>query len=594
MRGDCGSPARASVYLRAPSTRPMLRSALARLAACLLCALAPAVAAQGISSDTPRRAVAPALAITDARVVVAPGQVLDRATVVVRDGRIEAVGAGAAVPFDARVIEGDSLTVYAAFVDAFGWAGIDKPDDPDDYEGDRDAPPPERAGITPGRDARELFDGTDGTVKALREAGFGAAHVVPRDGLFSGEGAVVLLRELGRAETSQSLALTPPLSAVLRIDAASGVYPTTPMSVLATQRELIENARRARAAADAPRTGLDRLRFEPTLDALMPVIDGDRRVFYAVGSALGGFRALRASGEMGLSPTLVGVPDAAPLLGKLRDGGLAFVAPLALPDTVKADSTARARALPTTTSPGGASFVSDRRTLSTTDLADERTTLVVQQRAAVRRAEASPAAVAGAGIPLAFGTLDVKPKDILPNVRRMIAAGLSERDALAALTTGPAAVLGLSDALGTVERGRLGNLLVTTGDVFSDSTAIRHVVIEGQLTTLDADGAPAGDPDAEVTAVGTWDLTVSTPGGDQTGAFTLTGSGSDLSGSVTIDGEEMPMTSVTLAGNSLTFVFTAPEVGDVTVTGIITDNELDGTASLSMGAFPLTATRRPE
>ena len=573
----------------------MLRPVFARLAACLvLAALVPAVAAQGIASDTPRRAVAPALAITDARVVVAPGRVLDRATVVVRDGRIEAVGPNVAVPFDARVVPGDSLTVYAAFVDAFGWAGIDKPDDPDDYEGDRDAPPPERAGIVPGRDARALFDATDGTVKALREAGFGAAHIVPRDGLFSGEGAVVLLRELGRHETSQSLALTPPVSAVMRIATARGVYPTTPMSVLATQRQAIENARRAQAAADSPRTGLDRLRFDPTLEALMPLIDGERRLFYHVGNALGGFRALRATEEMRLTPTLVGVPDAAPLLAKLEARGLSFVAPLALPDTVKADSTALARALPTTTSPGGASFVSDRRTVSTTDLADERTTLVVQQRAAVRRAEASPAAVAAAGVPLSFGTLDVKPKDVMANLRRMIAAGLSPDDALAALTTGPAAVLGLGDALGTVEPGRLGNLLVTTGDVFSDSTDIRYVVIEGMLTTLDTDDAPAGDPNAEVTAAGTWDLTVNTPGGDQTGSFTLTGSGSDLEGSTTIDGETMPMSSVTLEGNSLTFVFTAPDVGDVTVTGIITGDELEGTASLAMGSFPLTATRRPE
>ena len=295
---------------------------------------------------------------------------------------------------------------------------------------------------------------------------------------------------------------------------------------------------------------------------------------------------------MDLDPVLVGVADAAPLVAKLRDGRVSVVAPLALPDTVKADSAAALAELPAA-SPGGVSFVSDRRTLATTDLESERSALVVQQRAAVRRAEGSAAALAAAGVPLAFGTLDAKPKDVRANVRRMIAAGLSADDALAALTTGPATLLGLADVLGTVEAGRLGNLIVSTGDVFADSTETRYVIVEGVAHEIKG-AAPAGDPNAVVTAVGTWDLTVATPGGDQTGTFTLSGAGTDLDGSTTIGGETLPMSSVTLVGNSLTFVFTAPDFGDVTMTGIIAGDEIEGTASLVMGSFPLTATRRPD
>ena len=516
---------------------------------------------------------------------------LERATVVVRDGRIEAVG-DVAVPFDARVVEGDSLTVYAGFVDAFGQTGIPAPDETGDYEGDRDAPPRELAGIVPDTDARALFDPTDGRVEAMREAGFGAAHVAPREGLLSGEGSVVVLRELGRSENAGSLVLAGPLSAVMRIDTAPGVYPATPMAVLATLRETVENARRARAArADA--RGFARLAADPALDALGPLLDGERRLFFVADSYLDGFRALRASAEMDLAPVLVGVPDAAPLLDKLGEAPVPVVAPLALPDTVKADSAALAVDLPTTASPGGVSFVSDRRTMSVEALGAERTALTVQRRAAVRRAEASPAALAAAGVPLAFGTLGVKPADVLPNLRRMVAAGLSPDDALAALTTGSADVLGLASVLGTVEPGKLGNLVVTTGDLFADSTAIRYVVVEGALTELDADEAPAGDPDAVVTAVGTWDLIVSTPGGDQTGTFELSGEGDSLAGSVTIDGETIPFDAVTLVGNSLTMTFAAPDVGDVTVSGIITDDEFEGTAELAFGSFPFTATRRP-
>ena len=104
-----------------------LRIGLAALAMLLVL---PTVSAQGVSETTPRRPVTTAVALTNARVVQAPGRVLDRATIVIRDGRIIAVGADAEVPFDARVIEADSFTVYAGFVDALGYAGVPKPEDP--------------------------------------------------------------------------------------------------------------------------------------------------------------------------------------------------------------------------------------------------------------------------------------------------------------------------------------------------------------------------------------------------------------------------------------------------------------------------------
>src|SRR5690625_3851735 len=54
-----------------------------------------------------------ALAITNARIVQAPGQVIDRGTVVVRNGLIEAVGSRGDIPVDARILEADTLVVYA-------------------------------------------------------------------------------------------------------------------------------------------------------------------------------------------------------------------------------------------------------------------------------------------------------------------------------------------------------------------------------------------------------------------------------------------------------------------------------------------------
>lgn len=571
-----------------------VRSSLAALAA-LVCLALPA-RAQGVSGDTPLRPSTRAVALTNARVVVAPGQVLDRATVIVRDGRIVAVDDDADVPFDARVVEADSFTVYAGFVDALGYAGVPEPEDLGDFDGDRGDPPRERAGIVPDRDVRALFDPGQGRIGQLRKAGFTAAHVAPRDGLLSGQGALVLLRDLGRGESPEDLVLTEPISVVARIDTAPGVYPSTPMGVLAVMRETVENVRRrraGRAAYDEAQDGAARPRYDPTLDALEPLLDGDRQFVFVADGWLDAFRALRASEEMELAPVLAGVPDAAPLVDRLRRSGTAVFAPLALPDTIKADSAARALVQPTTT-PGGASFVSDRRTFSYEDLDDEQVALTGQRLAAIARTEASPSVLAQNEVPFAFATLEVEPGKVHGNLRRMVAAGLSPDDALAALTTAAAELLGYERELGTVEPGKLANLVVTTGDLFADSTEIRHVFVEGIGYEVEADAPEGADPDAVVQAVGTWDFEATTPGGSQEGTFTIEGTPGSLSGSISSDGTD-PFTSVTLEGNALTLSFTSDEIGAVTITGIITDDTFSGTAEVAgLGSIPFTATRRPE
>lgn len=588
---------RGADYLRTASTpaRMIRRVCLAAVAVCLV---TPLASAQGISSDTPLRPVTRAVAITDARVVVSPGRVLERATVLIRDGRIERVGAGLAVPFDAQHIEGDSLTVYAGFVDAFGNGGVPKPDDPERFEGDRGDPPRELAGITPDRDVRELFDVEDARIGQLRAVGFTAAHIAPRDGLFAGQGTVVLMRDLQRGEHPDAVMLTEPLSMIAQIDTAPGVYPTTPMGVLSVMRETVENTRRrgaARQAFDRSAEGASRPRYDPTLDAVQMLIDGDRQLVFVAGSWLDAFRALRASEEMGLSPILAGIPDAAPLLGRLTEAGRPMIAPLALPDTVKADSSALAVALPSTT-PGGSSFVSDRRTVSYADLDNETSALTLQKRAAVAASEASPGRLAAADVTFAFGTFDVKPGDVWANLRRMIAAGLSEDDALAALTTAPAEMLGLSRELGTVEVGRLGNLVVTDGPLFSDSTAIRWVFVEGiEYEIKAADRPKPSDPNAVVQVLGTWDFEAQTPAGDQSGTFTIEGAPGSYTGSITSNGSTDPFNSVTVAGNALTVSFTNEDMGALTMTGVITDAEFAGSiAAGAFGSLPVTATRRPE
>jgi imidazolonepropionase-like amidohydrolase len=91
------------------------------------------------------------------------------------------------------------------------------------------------------------------------------------------------------------------------------------------------------------------------------------------------------------------------------------------------------------------------------------------------------AALFRAGIPVALSSYGLeRPRDFRDRIMASIAAGLPADEALRALTVTPARVLGLERVLGTVESGKLANLVVTDGDLFSRNTRIRHVFVEGQ------------------------------------------------------------------------------------------------------------------
>src|SRR5690606_34226182 len=73
------------------------------------------------------------------------------------------------------------------------------------------------------------------------------------------------------------------------------------------------------------------------------------------------------------------------------------------------------------------------------------------------------------GIPFAFGTHSIKSGEFMKNIRLLIENGLSEEGALAALTTNAARILGMNQITGSIEKGNLANLVITTDSLFKKS-----------------------------------------------------------------------------------------------------------------------------
>jgi imidazolonepropionase-like amidohydrolase len=93
------------------------------------------------------------------------------------------------------------------------------------------------------------------------------------------------------------------------------------------------------------------------------------------------------------------------------------------------------------------------------------------------------AALLKAGVPVALASFGgASGASFRDRIGLAIAAGLSADDALRAVTVTPAALLGITAAVGTIEVGKLANVVVVSGnDLFAAGTPIKHVFVEGRL-----------------------------------------------------------------------------------------------------------------
>ena len=572
----------------------------------LLAGLAISPAAHAQDDDLP--VVTRTVAITNARVVQAPGDVLEGATIVLRDGLIEAVGANVDVPYDAHRIAGDSLTVYAGFIDGLSHAGVETPDLDTSVDVDNpDDPPMDRAGIQPDRSVRRMLTPDASSLTKLREVGFTTAHVVPEGQMLPGTGAIVQLA----GDSGDAMILTDAPALFFQHEGAVSswpnvVAPSTPMAVISTMRDLVRETRRRQMMADAyaqSPQGRQRPPTDPVHDALVPLVEGTQPLAVYVEDPLDLHRTLALRSELDLPMMLTGLNGAFEAIGALQDADLPLFLTLDLPEPpddaeTEADSTAADSTAAEPDSPviddEGTFFASDVRVRSYEDMETEAALLRARRDSVQAQYERTPATLRDAGLSFGFTTKDVKAGDIRANLRTMVEQGLSEDDALAALTTTAAAQLGLSEQLGTVEAGKIANLVVTDGNYFADDTAIRYVFVDGHRFEIDA-GEAEGEVTGEVAAVaGTWDYEIESPQGTLSGTIELEESGGGLEGTISspTGQDDADLESVSFDGTTLSFDFDGGQIGTVSVSVEVEGESFDGTVSAGQaGSFPISGTR---
>ncbi|MFQ5528461.1 MAG: amidohydrolase family protein [Thermoanaerobaculia bacterium] len=496
-------------------------------------------------------------ALTEVKIVVGPGQTIEKGTVVIRDGVIEAVGADVAPPADARVWEKEELTVYPGLIDAYverSWPA--KKDDDDGGEGAH-----ENSLVRPER-AMSRFGADEGKAKKLREAGVTTAVVTPEEGLFRGSSVVVNLGEGG------------PNDNILRADHAQNVtfattggfgngYPGSLMGSVALFRQTLLDARwheKAWAAYNA-KPSQKRPAMNAALAALSDVANGRELVVIEGDDAGDALRSAAMIEEFGLEAHLVGSGDEYQWLDEIAAIGAPVILPINLPDLPDPPD-------------------EDDMVLSLDDLRHWD------------RAPGNAKELLDAGVTVAFTTHGLDdPKKVLSNLWQATdRGGLSADEALAAFTTTPAGLLGISDRAGTITAGKMANLVIVEGDLFAEKPAVREVWVDGHRFEI-KESKPA-----EVEPAGTWNLTVTTGDGQTLPAvMILTGEADSLEGTISDpEGNQVPISSATVSGTKLEIVFDGTPYGmpgDIEFDLNIEGDSGSGDGMSPAGPFTIKGTR---
>jgi hypothetical protein len=320
-------------------------------------------------------------------------------------------------------------------------------------------------------------------------------------------------------------------------------------------------------------------------------------MFYAE-DVLDTHRILGMADELDLPIMLAGVPDAFEAVDAIEASGAPVFLTLDLPepadgieaDTTDADTTDADPAERAVTPQDASSFFeSDLRVQSEEDTEAEAAQLKARQRAILDQYRGTAATLHEDGITFGFSSIDAKPGDIHDNLRAMIDAGLPEDAALAALTTDAASLLGISDQIGTVEEGKIANLVVTTGDLFDEESSIEYVFVDGHrfdYSEEEEEGEVTGSAEA---VVGAWSYEVETPQGSQSGTLTIEGDASGLSRTISGgDGETTDLSGVSFDGTTLSFSFDSGQAGRLTVNVEIDGSTFEGSVTGAFGSIPIT------
>jgi imidazolonepropionase-like amidohydrolase len=393
--------------------------------------------------------------LTGAKLMVAPGQTVDKGNLHILNGRVAAIGPAAQGTAGSRKIDVSGLVIHAGFIDPYldgAKVGLKK-------KALEQGTPVSGKHPKIHDDLRvvDTLDLKDDAFSKYRKLGFVAVGVTPRVGILRGQSAVY---KTGNQAVDSELLLRESAYSSVGFetggwnDLKGDNYPLSMMGCVALIRQSFLDADWYRSARSVPGFVEQKPPFSGNSESLHQVATGQRLLVGEAGNYLQTLRFLNLFQEIGVPKSAVVLSgqewqQLTWLKNTIRSSN-SFILPIAFPEDPKSGD----------------------------GVSKEQLTLEVLRNWFA--APANPRWLAAHGIKFSFTAHGQKDlKDFPKRVQEAIAAGLSAQDALAALTTEPARLLGLESDFGTLQVGKSASFVIRDGGPFSGETVIHEVWVDG-------------------------------------------------------------------------------------------------------------------
>ena len=384
--------------------------------------------------------------LKNANIYVDPSNYIENGMLAMRNGKITAVGKSIKVPANAVVIDLKGKTVYPSFIDLYTSFGIEKPkgNAGSPYSGNPqyDA---SREGyywndhIRPETSALENFKYNKEDAEKLRKLGFGVVNTHMPDGIVRGTGMLIALNSEG---TEGDRILDEESAQYFSFDKSAKsrqVYPSSKMGAMALLRQTYLDADwYAKGNADNKDLALEAFNENK---GLLQIFKTD--------NLLDELRADKVGDEVGVQYVIVGSGKEFERLDAIKATNAAFIVPVNYPEPFDMEDP----------------YMANYATLG--DMKEWN------------QAPANLKMLTEKKVPYTITTHDAE-KNFRENLLKAVAYGLDKKDALAALTTVPAKLIGHENKLGTLKEGAWANFIITSGDYFEKETTIYENWVQGK------------------------------------------------------------------------------------------------------------------
>ena len=398
---------------------------------------------------------APTYAITHAKIFTLAGAAVDDGTLLIRDGKITAVGSTVAIPAGAQIIDARGLQVYPGLFDPVTQMGLREIGA---VNATVDAT--ETGAFNPDVVAAEAILPSSEHIPVTRAAGITEVLAVPASGGFDSSGSDGILGGQASAihlagwtisdmliKKSVAMVLNWPRIETQTFDFSTFTrkqkpYPEAKQEYEKNVIELTEWIERARHYAIAVgHGGPADFQRDLKLEALVPATRGELPVLVFADRAREIRNAVEFCDKQKLKMILAGGTEAYVVKDLLRSKNIPVILRPTLTEPLRED--------------------------------DPYDRLLTQ-----------PAELTAAGVKFAFGSFDNSfARRLGQQAANAVSHGLSYDEALKGVTLYPAQIFGLADQVGTLEVGKVANLIVTDGDPLELTTDVRYLFIKGQLTS---------------------------------------------------------------------------------------------------------------